>query len=120
MTDATTQNTGGASTAPPADDMRAAMEYDVLQQLVKTLDRLLLSMADIEDMTDELDEAAEKAGNAADFEARAHREARAYRALRPMITAAMRGHRDIDEQMTTFLAASPDLAERLARWQADD
>ena len=105
-----------------ADDMRPAAELHSLQVAIKRLDQTLLSMADIDDMTDELQEADEKNGKHPDFAAKsvakADREARAYRTLRPIITAAIREHGDIEEQIATFLASSPELACRLALWQS--
>ena len=38
------------------------MAFDILQVQVKALDQLLHNMADIDDMADELDDAAKKAG----------------------------------------------------------
>jgi hypothetical protein len=38
------------------------LEFDVLQHHVQALDQILRNMADIDDMTDELDEAVKKAG----------------------------------------------------------
>jgi hypothetical protein len=93
-------------------------EFDVLQHVVKALDDTLCNMADVVDMTDELEEAAKKAGGD-DVTMRAHRQARAYRVLETIVTAALRQSGTVERQMTDFLAASPDLARYLARWQAE-
>ena len=72
--------------------MRPAAELHSLQVAIKRLDQTLLSMADIDDMTDELQEADEKNGKHPDFAAKsvakadreaakADREARAYRGI---------------------------------------
>jgi hypothetical protein len=95
-------------------------EFDVLQHHVKALDQLLSNMADIDDMTDALDDAAKKAGRADDYHAKAHRQARAFKALQPILTAAMQEHDELENQLATFLASAPKLAKRLAHWQADD
>jgi hypothetical protein len=46
--------------------------FDIPQHHVKTLDQLLHNMADIDDMIDELDDAAKKAGGD-DYHAKANR-----------------------------------------------
>ena len=102
-----------------ADWTEAAVDFDVLQENVKTLAQLLHNMADIDDMTDALDDAA-KAGPADDYHAKAHRQARAFKALQPILTAAMQQHDQLESQLATFLASAPKLAKRLAHWQADD
>jgi hypothetical protein len=94
-----------------------ALEFDVLQHHVKALDQLLNNMADIDDMMDELDDAAKKAGGD-DYHAKAHRQARAYRALQPILTATMQKHGQLERQLATLLASAPMLAKRLAHWQA--
>jgi hypothetical protein len=95
-------------------------EFDVLQHHVKALDQLLQNMADIDDMIDELDDAAKKAGKADDWQAAACRRARAYKALQPILTAAMRQSDEVETQLAEFLKAAPKLAKRLAHWQAED
>ena len=50
-----------------------AVAFDILRAHVKTLDQLLHNMADIDDMMDELDDAAKKAGKADDWQAAACR-----------------------------------------------
>jgi hypothetical protein len=44
--------------------------------------------------------------------------ARAYKALQPILTAAMQKHEQLEEQLAAFLASAPKLAKRLAHWQA--
>jgi uncharacterized protein YoxC len=48
------------------------VEFDILQEQVKGLAQLLHNMADIDNMVDELNDAAKKAG---DRDAKAHRQA---------------------------------------------
>jgi hypothetical protein len=93
-------------------------EFEVLQHHVKALDQLLSNMADIDDMVDDLDDAAKKAGKADDWQAAACRQARAFKALQPILTAAMQQHDRLECQLATFLASAPKLAKRLAHWQA--
>jgi hypothetical protein len=93
-------------------------EFDVLQHVVKALDDTLCNMADVVDMTDELEDAAKKAGGD-DADMRAHRQARAYRVLDTIVTAALRQSGIVEQQLADFLAASPTLARYLARWQAE-
>jgi predicted nucleic acid-binding Zn-ribbon protein len=95
------------------------VEFDALQHHVKALDRLLQNMADIDDMTDELDDAAKKAGGD-DYHAKADRHARAYKALQPILTAAMRQSDRVESQLSDFLKTAPKLAKRLALWQAEN
>jgi len=92
----------------------------VLQHHVKALDQLLHNMADLDDMVDELDGAAKKAGREDDWRAKSERRARAYKALQPILATAMQKHGQLEEQLTAFLASAPKLAKRLARWQSDD
>jgi hypothetical protein len=91
-------------------------EFEVLQHNVKALDQILSNMADIDGMTDALDDAAKKA-TGDDYHAKAHRQARAFRALQLILTAAMQQHDQLESQLATFLASSPKLAMRLAHWQ---
>jgi hypothetical protein len=79
----------------------------------------LHNMADIDDMVDELTEAAKKEDRDG-RDATAHRQARAYKLTQIVLTAAMQQHQLIEEQMAAFLASAPDIAKRLAHWQADD
>jgi hypothetical protein len=94
-------------------------EFDVLQHAAKALDLTLCNMADVVDMTDELDDAAKKAGGD-DADMRAHRQARAYRVLDTIVTAALRQSGTVETQLADFLETSPKLARYLARWQADN
>jgi hypothetical protein len=71
-------------------------EFDILQHHVKALDQLLHNMADIDNMTDALDDAAKKADRD-DYHAKAHRQARAYRALLPILTATMQQQGQLEE-----------------------
>jgi hypothetical protein len=80
------------------------------------LDQLLHNMTDIDDMMDELDDAAKKAGRD-DRDATAHRQARAYKLTQIVLT--MQQQQLIEGQMTAFLASAPRLAKRLAHWQAE-
>jgi hypothetical protein len=95
-----------------------AVAFDILQVHVKALDQLLHNMADIDDMMDELDDAAKKAGDD-HRDAKAHRQARAYRLTQIVLTAAMQQYQLVEEQMTAFLASAPELARHLARWQSE-
>jgi hypothetical protein len=76
-------------------------------------------MADIDDMVDELTDAAKKADRK-DRDATAHRQARAYKLTQIVLTAAMQQYQLIDEQMAAFLASAPKLARELARWRGED
>ena len=72
------------------------------------------------DMTDELAAAAKKTDDAtADLMSRLHREARAYKALQPILNAAVRESGDVKEQLASFLESSPRLARYLGRWQSE-
>jgi hypothetical protein len=95
-----------------------ALAFDILQSHIKTLDHLLHNMADIDDMMDELDETAKKEGDD-NRDARAHRQARAYKLTQIVLTAAMQQQRLVEEQMAIFLASAPDLARRVARRRSD-
>jgi hypothetical protein len=95
-----------------------AVAFDILQVHVKTLDQLLHNMADIDDMMDELTDAAKQAGGD-HRDAKAHRQARAYKLTQIVLTAAMQQHQLIEEQIAAFLASAPKLARELARWQSE-
>ena len=95
-----------------------AVDFDILQVQVKALDQLLYNMADIDDMMDELDDAAKKAGDD-HRDAKAHRQARAYKLTQIVLTATMQQYQLVEEQMAAFLVSAPDLARHLARWQAE-
>jgi hypothetical protein len=53
-----------------------------------------------------------------DHQARAYRQSRAYEALEPILTDAMRWSSHASEELAHFLTASPSLAYWLKRWQA--
>jgi len=93
-------------------------EFDVLQHHIKSLDRLICSMDDVLDMTDELD-AAEKKGGNVDYQEKAHRQARAFKVLQSMIGDGVRSSGHVEAQLAAYLEASPKLATYLARWQAE-
>jgi hypothetical protein len=101
-----------------AECTERAAAFDILQSHIKTLDQLLHNMADIDDMVDELTDAAKKADRD-DRDATAHRQARAYKLTQIVLIAAMQQHQLIEEQMTIFLASAPDIARHLARWQSE-
>jgi hypothetical protein len=46
-------------------------------------------------------------------------EARAYRALQPILNAAMQRSGAVETELADYLKASPVLAYWLARWQAE-
>lgn len=92
------------------------MHFDVLQHHLGKLDQVLCAMSGITDMTDELTD-AEKAAGKDDPQAKAWRQSRAYEALEPILTDAMRRSALAREGMDTFLKASPELAYWLKRWQ---
>jgi hypothetical protein len=107
-------------TAPTdAECTEQAVAFDILQNHIQALDQLLHNMADIDDMMDELDDAAKKAGDD-NRDLKAHRQARAYKLTQIVLTAAMQQQQLVEEQMAAFLASAPKLAERFARWQAED
>jgi hypothetical protein len=95
-------------------------EFDVLQHHIAALDQILCNMADVVDMTDELDDAAKGRGQADDYAAKVRRQARAYKVLDDLVTTALRSSTQVREQLGDFLEASPRLATYLARWQADN
>ena len=94
-----------------------AVAFDILQGHIKTLDQLLHNMADIDDMVDELTDAAKKEDRD-DRDSTVHRQARAYKLTQIVLTSAMQQHQLIEEQMTAFLASAPEIAKRLAHWQS--
>jgi hypothetical protein len=75
-------------------------------------------MADIDDMVDELTDAAKKEDRD-DRDATAHRETRVYKLTQIVLTAAMEQQQLIEEQMRAFLASAPELAQRLAHWRSE-
>ena len=106
----------------PSEDERQKQpaEFDVLQHHIAALDQVLCNMADVVDMTDELDDAAKGRGQGDDYAAKAGRQARAYKVLDDLVTTALRSSARVREQLGDFLEASPKLATYLARWQADN
>jgi hypothetical protein len=95
-----------------------AAAFDILQSHVMALDQLLHNMADIDDMVDELTDAA-KEEDRDDRDATANRQARAYKLTQIVLTAAMQQQQLIEEQIADFLASAPKLADRLAHWQSE-
>jgi hypothetical protein len=96
-------------------------EFDLLQDSVKRLNRLMDNLTDVVDMADDLVDLAPKTDDATgDLLGRLGRQARAYRAIQPIINAAMAQGVEVESRMTAFLKESPELARNLARWQADD
>jgi hypothetical protein len=93
--------------------------FDILQHAAKRLDELISNLCEVTDMADELAEAEKKAGTLT-ADAREHIEARAYRALQPIINAAMAQSGQMGAELADYLNASPSLAHWLARWQGDD
>jgi hypothetical protein len=94
--------------------------FDVLQQAIKALDQVLCNMADVADMTDELADAEKKADDATtQLMSRLHWEARSYKALQPILNAAVRQSVQVEEQLADFLKACPTLARHLSRWQSE-
>ena len=106
------------NTPTDAECTEQAAAFDILQSHIKTLDQLLHNMADIDDMVDELTDAAKKEDRDG-RDATAHRQARAYKLTQIVLTAAMQQHQLIEEQMAAFLASAPDIAQRLAHWQSE-
>jgi len=77
-------------------------------------------MTDVVDMADELADAAKKPDDAtSELMERLHRRARAYKALQPILNAAVRQSGDVAEQLASFLKASPMLERHLAHWQSE-
>jgi hypothetical protein len=93
--------------------------FDLLQNAAKQLDRLLENMADVADMAGELIEAGEKADAETVHRRRERCEARAYRALQPILNAAIRQSGQVGTELADYLKDSPSLAYWLKRWQAD-
>jgi hypothetical protein len=77
------------------------------------------TLCDREDeLADELDDAARKAGDD-DCRAQSEQRARAYKALQPILTAKMQQSDQVESQLADFLKAAPKLAERLALREAE-
>ncbi len=94
------------------------MHFRTAQDYLRRLDQILCAMAGVVDMTDELAD-AEKAAGKEDCQARSYRQSRAYEALEPILTDAMRWSGHTREELEAFHQASPSLAYWLERWQAD-
>ena len=93
--------------------------FDTLQHAAKRLDQLIANLCEVADMADELAEAEKKTGSLT-TDARQHIEARAYRALQPILNAAMSQSGQVDTELAGYLKQSPSLAYWLKRWQAED
>jgi hypothetical protein len=93
------------------------LSFNALQTYLGKLDQILCAMAGVVDMTDEL-ASAEKAAGKDDHQAQAYRQSRAYEALEPILTDAMRWSSTTCEELAHFLNASPALAYWLERWKA--
>ena len=91
--------------------------FDILQHAAKRLDQLISNLCEVTDMTDELAEAEKKTGSLT-ADTRQHIEARAYRALQPIINAAMSQSGQVNTELVGYLKQSPPLAYWLKRWQA--
>ncbi len=92
------------------------MHFDTVRDYLGRLNQILCAMAGVVDMTDELAD-AEKAAGKEDCEARAYRQSRAYEALEPILTDAMRWSGHMREEVEAFHKASPSLAYWLERWK---
>jgi hypothetical protein len=93
--------------------------FETLQHAVQALDQLLINMGDITDMADELTDADKGTGDIAeDHRRQANREARAYRALQPILNAAIRESGQVGTELADYLKASPKLDRYLTRWLA--
>jgi ABC-type transporter Mla subunit MlaD len=115
-----TPQPGFGRLAVPTERVDQPAAFDVLQHQIETLDQLLCNMTDVVDMADELADAAKKPDDAAsELMERLHRQARAYKALQPILNAAERQSGDVAEQLASFLKASSTLARHLARWQSE-
>jgi hypothetical protein len=90
--------------------------FDMLKHAAKRLDELITNLCEAADMADELAEAEKKTGTLT-TDAREHIEARAYRLLQPIITAAMAQSGRVGTELADYLKASPSLGYWLARWQ---
>jgi hypothetical protein len=94
-------------------------EFDMLQHRIRALDQIICNMADIVDMTDELDDAKKIEDADLRYRMKAQRQARAFKALDTLIGEAVRQSTQIETQMADFLEVSPKLAKHLARWQSE-
>jgi hypothetical protein len=105
---------GGPSPGAPKGNRNA---FKHSRYGAKALDQFLDNMADIDDMVDELNDAAKKADRD-DYHAKALRQARAYKLTQIVLTAALHQHRLIEEQRAAS-SRLPKLARHLARCQSD-
>jgi hypothetical protein len=107
----------------PSEDERQKQpaEFDVLQHHIKALDKIICNMADVVDMTDELEDAKKKTDEDEDlaYRMKMQRQVRAYRALDTLIGEAVRQSTQLEGQLADFLETSPKLAKHLAHWQAE-
>ena len=86
---------------------------------IKMLSELLGNITDVSNMTHEL-VGAEKADPVSTHNYRRHCQARAYKTLQPILSAASRQNAQVEADLAAFLKTSPTLAHNVARWQADD
>jgi len=100
-----------------AERISGPAAFDTLQHAAKRLDQLIANLCEVTDMADELAESEKKTGSLT-ADAREHIEARAYRALQPIINAAMSQSGQVDTELAGYLKQSPALAYWLKRWQA--
>src|SRR5882757_11350282 len=97
----------------------AAAAFGMLQHEIKMLNELLGNAVDVSDMTEELlDAERDDPEMARNYRRRC--QARAYKTLQPILSAASRQNAQVEEDLAAFLRASPLLAHNVARWQADD
>jgi hypothetical protein len=97
----------------------AAAAFGTLQHGIKMLNELLENVDDVSEMTEELLN-AERDDPEMARNYRRRCQARAYKALRPILNATIRQSAWVDKELAAFLEASPTLALNVARWQADD
>ena len=83
------------------------------------LNELLENVDDVSEMTEELLD-AERGYPEMARNYRRRCQARAYKTLQPILSAASRQNAQVEEDLAAFLRASPLLAHNVARWQADD
>jgi hypothetical protein len=86
---------------------------------IKMLNELLENVDDVSEMTEELlDAERDDPEMARNYRRRC--QARAYKTLQPILSAASRQNAQVEADLAAFLKASPTLAHHVARWQADD
>jgi len=83
------------------------------------LNELMGNMTGVSNMTHELVD-AERDDPEVAHNYRRHCQARAYKTLQPILSAASRQNAQVEADLAAFLKASPTLAHHVARWQADD